>query len=94
MQAGLQCALFHKVCASHRVLPHEKGKNLPGCASTTFLACADDTGLLVQQPGSGQWRALLDIHTNTHTNTPQKKRKWGGGWGIIKTTTAERPSCV
>lgn len=63
------------VCASHKVLPRWKG-NIPGCASTTFLGCVDDVGRLVQQPGSGQWRAVLDIHTSTHTVHGGKK---GGG---------------
>lgn len=76
MPAVLRRALLCRVCALSRVLPRRKG-NLHGCVSTTFLAHAGDTGLLVQHPGSGQWRAPLDIHTNTHThsNTPWKKKK-------------------
>lgn len=88
MQAVLQCDLLCRVCALHRVLPRGKD-NLPGCASTTFLGCAGDTGVLVQQPGSGQWRALSDIHTNTHTNTQTLHGKRGKK---IKTMTAERAS--
>ena len=90
MQAVLQCALLCRVCALHGVLLHGKG-NLPGCASTTFLGCAGDTGLLVQQPGSGQWRALLDMHTkpHKHTHTLSLHGKKGGK---IKTMAAERAS--
>lgn len=85
MQAVLQRALLCRSCALQRVLPCGT-RILPARASITFLCCAGDTGISVQQPGSGQWRALLDIHARTHVLHRKNKG------GKVKTVTAERAS--